>query len=282
MICFHPLTLYVEKGDFRGRPVAKRQQVPCGRCPGCRVNRAEDWANRMLWEADYHEHTTFVTLTYDPQFEPPDMSLNKRVLQLFFKRLRKELGDRKIRYFACGEYGETRGRAHYHAVVFGLGLADEEIVRRAWGFGFIQVAPFVRGRALYVASYLLKEVDASIDLVGRVKPFALMSKGLGLAFAKANAGRIIAGEHPLTVQGKPVAIPRYFRKKLDVDQLGAESARVETTLVHIARVRQQRPDLEGVTVPRSLIDGSVREAVSQAEKNFASYSRLKEKKDNGL
>jgi hypothetical protein len=43
----------------------------------------------------------------------------KRDLQLFFKRLRKAYPDVKLRYFACGKYGEQFARPHYHVILFG-------------------------------------------------------------------------------------------------------------------------------------------------------------------
>jgi len=216
VICAHPL--YLKPVGVRLLPY---QVVGCGRCGPCRAARAIDWGNRMLWEVDYHPSACFVTLTFSEEVlagrQGPDslrLSVSKRELQLFVKRLRKELGDRVVRYFACGEYGERFGRPHYHVVFFGVGVVDREIIEACWPYGFVDARPFAVERARYTASYLLKEVDESIDLFGREPPFALMSKGLGRRFALSQVDRI-ESDRPLTVAGKVVRVPRYFRKVVD-------------------------------------------------------------------
>lgn len=230
MTCLHPITPSNRVGWNLSA------LVPCGRCAACRVNRAEDWKNRMVWESDYFEDVSFVTLTYDDDHLPLDRSVDKRELQLFFKRLRKDLGKRKIKYFACGEYGEQGGRPHYHAVIFGINsVIDSECVRQNWGKGNVSLSIFKAERARYVSGYLLKEVDSSVDLTGCTKPFALMSKKIGKAFALSNKDRILNSEKPLTVQGKPVALPRYFRKLLDVKGIDSEFL-VEQRKIHLQRI----------------------------------------------
>ena len=55
-----------------------------------------------------HKENCFVTLTYNDDNLPPDLSLDKRAFQLFMKRLRKRVKV-PIRFFACGEcLGSTR------------------------------------------------------------------------------------------------------------------------------------------------------------------------------
>lgn len=111
--------------------------IPCGKCVGCRMEYSRQWANRCMLELQYHESAYFVTLTYSDYFVPishyPDpetgeamdsMTLRSRDLQLFMKRLRFRFSDQKIRFFACGEYGPTSWRPHYHLILFGLRLDD--------------------------------------------------------------------------------------------------------------------------------------------------------------
>ncbi|UPW41126.1 replication initiator protein [Sigmofec virus UA08Rod_5448] len=111
--------------------------VPCRHCIGCRLEYSRQWANRMMLELGYHDSAYFVTLTYDDYHVPisyyadpetgeafPSLTLRKRDLQLFFKRLRFTFGGDKIRYYACGEYGTDTLRPHYHAIIFGLHLDD--------------------------------------------------------------------------------------------------------------------------------------------------------------
>ena len=135
------------------------QEIPCGKCIGCRLEYSKQWANRCLLENQYHESSYFITLTYDEEHVPrtyypdpetgeafPALTLRKRDFQLFMKRLRKQTGQ-ELRYFAAGEYGSKTMRPHYHAIIFGLKLDDlivvntsklgynyytSEVVLRAW------------------------------------------------------------------------------------------------------------------------------------------------------
>lgn len=130
----------------------KYVQIPCGKCIGCRLDYAKQWANRIMLEAQYHNEAYFVTLTYDDTHVPlswysdPEtgeakqaMTLRKRDFQLFMKRLRKwqdvqsvdndncfdsSVSSSQIRYFASGEYGSKSFRPHYHAIIFNLHLDD--------------------------------------------------------------------------------------------------------------------------------------------------------------
>lgn len=112
-------------------------EIPCGNCIGCRIDYSRQWANRMLLELQYHESSYFVTLTYNDKNVPishylkdkdtgeagDSLTLVKRDFQLFMKSLRKAVPE-KLRFYACGEYGEQGMRPHYHAIIFGLKLDD--------------------------------------------------------------------------------------------------------------------------------------------------------------
>ena len=98
MQCTSPFLLKLEDGSII--------EVPCNNCLSCKIARQKEWALRMMNEQEYHEHSVFVTLTYDPEHCPEQ--IEKRELQLFFKRVRKELEHVKIKYYACGEYGENQ------------------------------------------------------------------------------------------------------------------------------------------------------------------------------
>lgn len=134
---------YYNVTDLGVSPFAKAYtdfvDIPCGRCIGCRLSHSKQWADRAVLELQYHKYNYFLTLTYDDDHIPenefvfPDtgeigssLTLKKEDLQKFWKRLRKELDkkDEKIRYLACGEYGDNTLRPHYHAIVFGLNIPD--------------------------------------------------------------------------------------------------------------------------------------------------------------
>ena len=121
--------------------IEKQQiRVPCGVCRACRIRRATDWTIRITNDLarDYDHRGMFITLTYNDNSVPLNYkplnregafklpyTLNKKHLQNFFKNLRMTLqrtyNDKtKIKYYACGEYGEKTFRPHYHAIVLGL------------------------------------------------------------------------------------------------------------------------------------------------------------------
>lgn len=89
--------------------------LPCGRCLGCKFDKAKDWATRSVLEMKYHSKACFVTLTYDDTHLPK--TLVKSHVQDFLKKLRNR--GEVFRYIGAGEYGETSHRPHYHLILFG-------------------------------------------------------------------------------------------------------------------------------------------------------------------
>lgn len=154
----------------------------------CRINRQKLWAGRIMLESLYHLSSCFITLTYDEEHYPKDGNLNIRHAQLFLKRLRKAIEPEKLRYFIVGEYGEHTKRAHYHAVLFGIGTQHTDKVAKAWGQGFISVAEVTPKRAEYTAKYCVKKMTSALHpaLDGRSPEFARMSlrPGIGAYAAK--------------------------------------------------------------------------------------------------
>ena len=115
---------YIEDPKFGTRfPVF--YLVPCGHCSLCRNKKCLDWMTRCLCESASSEYPPFfITLTYDNE-HLPKAGVQKRDLQLFFKRLRinlfREFGDTiPLRYFFRSEYGSKNKRPHYHGLVWNL------------------------------------------------------------------------------------------------------------------------------------------------------------------
>lgn len=102
----------------------KGKYVACGNCIECQMLYSSTWAFRIGLEAQLYEHNCFITLTYNEDNRPKDDHLSKRDLQLFLKRLRKHFNNKKIRFFACGEYGDKKGRPHYHIILFNCNFED--------------------------------------------------------------------------------------------------------------------------------------------------------------
>src|SRR3954449_8205389 len=118
MPCYCPQSAYrTSSGGVTfcrsGSLSGEKFSLPCGQCIGCRLERSRQWAMRCVHENKMHPRSSFVTLTYDDKNIPPAGSLSKRDFQLFMKRLRKSQSN-PLRFFACGEYGETTHRPHYH------------------------------------------------------------------------------------------------------------------------------------------------------------------------
>lgn len=161
----------------------------------------------------------FVTLTYDDEsliFADDEPCLYKRHLQLHFKKLRKRIESKSIKYFAVGEYGDIGNRPHYHYLVFYRGAYDRfklmQFIKESWDYGFSQVLP-INGAQGYVTKYVLK-FDKREHLV---KPFSLISHGLGIdylsdAMVKYHRDNLISyGSKP---GGYRITLPRYYKDKI--------------------------------------------------------------------
>lgn len=159
MTCYHPIPAMQEGGRvYLGRPLVDTNlQLPCGTCIGCRQNRAMHWALRCHLEAQNHLDTCVTTLTYDDHYLPP--TIRRADLQLWLKRLRK---NRKIRYYACGEYGEQFGRPHYHAILFGLN-AETKSIDNAWQRGITRTDNASIEAINYITSYTAKKAGWYIN-----------------------------------------------------------------------------------------------------------------------
>lgn len=136
----------VEKLNKTSHGKKEYVRVPCQKCRWCRLNNSKKWAERLVLETLYHENNWFLTLTYRPNDIPimeeikdqngrtiftqendPDFgqgTLRKKDVQDFWKRLRKNLSLKNMKYFYCGEYGPTSQRPHYHAIVYDLPIPD--------------------------------------------------------------------------------------------------------------------------------------------------------------
>lgn len=198
-----------------------------------------------MLESYKHAKNAFVTLTYNDENLPKGGHLVPKDLQKFFKRLRyfssnprvhsndpqsDEGKNLPIRYFACGEYGDTSWRPHYHAAVFGLGPEDSELINEAWGLGFTFTGDLTRDSAQYVAGYVTKKMTQALDprLNGLHPEFARMSLRPGIgASAVADiadtltepAGcdalsRVGDVPHSLMLERKSVPLGKYLRGKL--------------------------------------------------------------------
>lgn len=182
--------------------VNERIDLPCGQCHGCRLEKSRQWAMRIMHEASLYTDNCFLTLTFNPEHLPKDLSIRKEHVQKFMKRLRKEFKDIKIRYFACGEYGEENFRPHYHFILFNLDFMDKELfsiqkdghrlytsktVEKLWSdpktketYGFNVIGDVSFDSAAYVARYVMKKQTGK--KLGSKKQYSRVSEETGEIF----------------------------------------------------------------------------------------------------
>lgn len=240
---------YMEPKDY-GTPYVDSQwyvPVPCGKCASCKCDYSRDWANRMILELQDHDDAMFLTLTYNDQHLPISpqgfSTLCKRDIQLFLKRLRKYLGNIKIRYYLAGEYGSRTHRPHYHAIIYGIGVNSfDDIVLRGtnkigcpffsspklealWGNGFVLFSSVTWRTCNYVARYVLKKQGDTEDCEGVcLPPFNVSSRKPGIGMLRADY-LLSTGHMLFSIDGKDgiheIPIPRSAIKRLkelDIDK----------------------------------------------------------------
>lgn len=264
MTCYHPIKAFrsTERNPTTGRygltfnatkalnsanPIA----VPCGQCIGCRLDKAQAWAARCHHEAQMHEHNCFLTLTYDDQHVPASYSVELREWQLFMKRLRQHFAYTKVRFLACGEYGEKNLRPHYHALIFGIDFhEDRQLLRtrgsqklrvytspdlaKLWPLGSHEIGTVSYKSAGYVARYAMKKVIGDQETkdkhyfrrspvdgqLYRVAPeFCVMSRrpGIGTSWFETFKSDAFPSDF-LIVDGRRIRVPPFYLKKLKDDE----------------------------------------------------------------
>ena len=222
-MCFYPRELVVyPKGE---QP--HMATVSCGHCFDCLQAKSREWQLRIMHEASQYSDNCFVTLTYDNEHLPEGGTLVKRDLQLFLKRLRFLISPRKVRYFACGEYGSYGKRPHYHLIIFNWFPDDSYFFKRTkkgemiyrspqleslWTSGFSSVGFVTPDSAKYCAKYLQKLQD---PLPGCIPAFTLCSTHPGIGYNSISPDVLKSGCY--YIDGHPYTVPRYYLKVLERD-----------------------------------------------------------------
>lgn len=239
MICSNQKELWIDGHGFI--------LVPCGKCIPCLLNKRNDWSFRLQQEHRASKEACFVTLTYDEKHLRTDRSLNKRDLQLFFKRLRKLHGRRvRIRYYAVGEYGTHFGRPHYHILLFNC---VEQLVRKAWtdskgqSIGNVHIGKVTEASIAYCTKYVVQRASAP---EGLLPPFSTMSRAYGIGahylsddmvnWHRENDANYVV--RPGNVKGR---LPRFYRERIwyrDEDKKRISKAAMELVLQN-QRIEEQ-------------------------------------------
>lgn len=259
MPCYSPVRAFKGRGADSPASLSRRGgwsdrafAVACGQCIGCRLARTQSWAIRCVHEAQMHENSVFITLTYDQEHVPDDGSVDVREWQLFAKKLRKERGP--FRYLHCGEYGGRSFRPHYHALLFGLHFPDQMLVERSpqgerlfyshelgeiWGKGQHRIGALTYQSAAYVARYCVgkasvnhrtwdgvayyeeryRRLDVETGEEYYVRPeYATMSRrpGLGATWYEKFKGDLFPHDQ-VVIDGKKMPVPEYYMRKLELE-----------------------------------------------------------------
>lgn len=180
MKCLNPITIKNEKPRFIAL-YGRTMQVPCGKCEACIDNKRKNWYFRLKQEERNSINAFFVTLTYREDTLPRNSlgfpTFNKRDIQLFLKRLRKQIDKFQndwgipteeqlhLRYFIIGEYGSKHGRPHYHGIFFNVPPQMDlfRAVLTSWQNGRISVSECNGNRIGYCANYMYGKSDKIPD-----------------------------------------------------------------------------------------------------------------------
>ncbi len=200
----------------------------------------------------------FLTLTYDDEHLPKTptgrSTTCKKDVQDFFKRLRKELGDVRLRYYLVSEYGPTTARPHYHGIIFfrsddsvgsdnggrflsvwSLREADD-LFAKVWHNGFTCTEGVTPATINYVTKYVITRRGEFDEFDDRERPFSLSSRRPGIGAGYIDRMQKWHSEHSdgfyaTELGGTKVALPRYYVEKLYTDaQRRAHSLQVQEAL----------------------------------------------------
>lgn len=295
MTCYHPIVAFVvgytpegkkihkwpKKGerlsdvyiDSRGvpHPEYEKELLPCGKCIGCLMKRSQEWSIRMMHELEDHERACFITLTYNDENVPVHMyvdengeikeslSLEKPDFQKFMKRLRKHYSDKRIRFFACGEYGSKTFRPHYHAIIYGVDFSEDRYIwkldsgfvnyrsptlEKIWPSGNSLIADVNMNTCAYVSRYCTKKKYGLQNIYYQslnIEPeFNLMSRrpGIGANWLGLHKDEIYPEGHIYLANNKGghiYAPPKYYDKLFEIED--------PESMEKIKRLRKEKADV---------------------------------------
>jgi len=178
--------------------------VGCKQCVWCRLNRSREVAARIVHEMKAHRESWFFTLTYDDE-HLPQSCCGPTLDRPRITRLRKDIDQdasrgffEKFKVFVVGEYGDKKGRPHYHGVAFvdypwqvieveksrsGAQQFVSAEMTRLWPEGAHRLSKLNFEFAAYAARYALKKQTGknARRYGGKTPEFSSWCHGLGSA-----------------------------------------------------------------------------------------------------
>lgn len=140
--------------------------VGCRLCWQCRSNYINDWVGRCIAEGEEAAACHSVTLTYGADKYGNNDHARTAILtysdiQLYLKSLRKN--GYPVRYFAVGEFGSVKGRAHWHLMLFWKDKAPHHETRTRfkephWPHGWSYFDEVNSHSIRYVCKYIQKDL----------------------------------------------------------------------------------------------------------------------------
>jgi hypothetical protein len=186
-----------------------------------------------MHESKMYKFNVFLTLTYSDEALAEDQSLNKEHHQLFMKRLRYKYAQKTIRYYHCGEYGDTTFRPHYHSIIFNLDFEDKTFHGRSksgepvyisreldglWSYGDCYIGEVTFESAAYCARYCVKKLTgpAKSAYAGKQEEYSTCSRNppIGASWLQKWQGDV----YPLDAcvhKGKKLRVPRAYDRFIE-------------------------------------------------------------------
>lgn len=198
MFCLNPLQAWFRVNDnglCEGKPFFsdtlrvdlehigdsyRRFPVSCGYCLPCLLKKRAQNTFLTHSELAYSGPSTFLTLTYNDEYLPPNGQLNYADLSFFFKELKRYLRRKGLyhnfAYTYSGEYGAKSKRPHYHVLLYGVDFLDllgakhiksnyysSKLIERFWKFGFNLFSTAEAQHCAYAVGYTVKKCISLVD-----------------------------------------------------------------------------------------------------------------------
>lgn len=245
--------------------------VPCGQCELCQsASRSEKSVLVQMHCEAYERMPLFIGLTYSPEQRPytkdGNVTLHRPHLSEFLKRYKRNysLTCERFTYVACGEYGDSYGNPHYHAIWFGddslhdLWLKDvhfaEDFLSDEWGHGFVDINEAKWSGIHYVTKYCLK--DGQECPPGSVKPFFVSSNGIGMSWLKSEQAAKIRSQLRYLVKHSDELYSQIYLGDMNWndarDRINFIQQAIEQLRYYMPNFRIKLPSGQDAFVPRKL------------------------------